>query len=89
MSLKITLCCSSIITLITRILDTFMFRLNMCLDGERNNLPINATFTVLKVVDINEDESFIDIFFKLHCLPPTALGHHQMIFFFELPVTRT
>ena len=43
-----------------------MFRLNMCLDGERNNLPINATFTVLKVVDINEDESFIDIFFKLH-----------------------
>ena len=58
-------------------------------DGERNNLPINATFTVLKVVDINEDESFIDIFFKLHCLPPTALGHHQMIFFGELPVTRT
>ena len=29
-------------------------------------MPINATFTVLKVVDINEDESFIDIFFKLH-----------------------
>ena len=35
-------------------------------DGEKNNLPINATFTVLKVIDINEDEAFIDIFFKLH-----------------------
>ena len=29
--LKIALCCSFIITLITGILDTFMFRLNMCL----------------------------------------------------------
>ena len=35
-------------------------------DGEKKNLPINATFTVLKVIDINEDEAFIDIFFKLH-----------------------
>ena len=35
-------------------------------EGEKTNLLINTTFTVLNVVEINEDESFIDIFFKLH-----------------------
>ena len=35
------------------------------LKGEKTDLSINATFTVLKVVDVNEDQSFVDIFFKL------------------------
>ena len=30
-TLKTTLCCSFIITLITRVLETFMFRQNMCM----------------------------------------------------------
>ena len=34
-------------------------------DGRKILLPINTTFTVLDVFDVNEDESFIDISFKL------------------------
>ena len=33
-------------------------------NGEKTK-SINASFTVLKVVDVNDDQSFIDIFFKL------------------------
>ena len=34
--------------------------------GKKILLSINTTFTVLKVFDVNEEESFIDILFKLH-----------------------
>ena len=37
-------------------------------EGKKVLLPINTTFTVLKVFDVNEDESFIDILFKLKLL---------------------